>query len=136
MIESYSNNITVASNSVVPLNVSFVKGKTAVKTGDGSIKLAKCGIYDISVSASGVANSGGNMTLQLVVNGIPVPNAFASETAGDTTSLHSLSFTTKVQVPASANDNCPCSLDFTISLVNTGVPTTFSLVNVLVTKLV
>lgn len=136
MIETYSNNITVSSNASVPLNTVFRKGTTVTKNGDASIQLNKCGIYEISVNASGIATSGGLMTLQLMVNGVALPNAFASLTATDTTSTHSLAFTTKVQVPTSYNENCPCSESFIVTLMNTGVEVTYSLVDILVTKLV
>lgn len=136
MIETYSNNITVASNASVPLNTVFRKGTTVTKSGDASIQLNKCGIYELSVNASGIATSGGLMTLQLMVNGVAVPNAFATVTASDTTSTHSLAFTTKIQVPSSYNENCPCSESFIVTLMNTGVETTYSLVDILVTKLV
>ena len=96
----------------------------------------KCGIYEVSVSASGIAASGGLITLQLMVNGVALPNAFASLTAADTTSTHSLAFTTKVQVPTTYNENCPCSESFIVSLMNAGVGATYSLVDILVTKLV
>lgn len=136
MIETYSNNITVPANASVPLNTVFRKGTTVTKSGDASIQLNKCGIYEISVSASGIAASAGLITLQLMVNGIALPNAFASSTAADTTSTHSLAFTTKVQVPTTYNENCPCSESFIVSLVNAGVGATYSLVDILVTKLV
>ena len=128
MIETYSNNITVPSNASVPLNTVFRKGTTVTKSGDASIQLNKCGIYEISVSASGIAASGGLITLQLMVNGVALPNAFASLTAADTT--------TKVQVPTTYNENCPCSESFIVSLNNAGVGATYSLVDILVTKLV
>lgn len=136
MIETYSKNVTVASNSEIPLNNTFKKGDTVAKTGDASIQLNKCGIYDICVNAYGSASVAGTITLQLMVNGVAVPNAVMSATAGDTTSLIPLSFTTKVQVPTNYNENCACSEAFIISLMNVGEAVTYSLVNVLVTKLV
>lgn len=135
MIETYSNNITVASNSAVQFNSVFKKGNTVSKSGDATIQLNKCGIYEVSVSATGIAQAGGIMSLQLMSNGLALPNAFAAETAGDTTSTHSLAFTTKIQVPYTAND-CACTPSFTLTVMNTGVETTYSLVDVLITKIV
>ncbi len=134
MIEAYSNNITVSSNSLVPFKTVFKKNNSVVMSGDSTIQFKKCGIYDVSVNATGIAQAGGNVNLQLVINGVEVPYAFATETAGDTTSLHNLAFTAKVQVPATVNGNCPCSPDFTVSVINAGVETTYSLVNILVEK--
>lgn len=136
MIEGYSNNISVGSNALVPLNTVFRKGTTVTKSGDATLALNKCGIYEVAVNATGVANTGGIMTLQLMVNGAAVPNAFASVTAADTTSTHPLAFTTKVQVPTTYRECCPCSPAFDIKVLNAGVDATYSLVNVLVTKLV
>lgn len=136
MIETYSNNITVPANAAVPMNTTFRKGTTVTKSGDVSLQLNKCGIYVIDVNATGIASAGGLMTLQLMVNGVAVPNAFASVTASDTASTHSLAFSTKVQVPTSYNECCPCSGPFAVTLLNAGVETVYSLVDVLVTKLV
>lgn len=136
MIETYSNNLTVESNSVVTFNTTFQKGNTVTKAGDGTIQLNKCGIYELNLNAVGIASSGGNITLQLLINGSAVPNAFSSVTATDTTSTHSLNFTTKIQVPISYNKCDACSPAFTVSIVNSGVAATYSLVNVVVTKLI
>lgn len=136
MIETYSSNITVPSGSSIPLNTVFRKGTTVTKTGDASIQLNKCGIYELVVNASGIATTGGDIKLQLMINGTMVQNAFASETATDTTSTHSLSFTTKIQVPTSYNENCACSEAFIASLINVGVETNYSLVNAVITKIV
>lgn len=135
MIETYSNNITVASNAAVPLNTVFKKGSTVEKSGDATIQLNKCGLYEVSVNATGIAQTGGLITLQLVVNGIAVPNAFSSVTASDTTSTHSLAFTTKVQVPYTTNE-CACTPSFILTLMNAGESVTYSLVDIVVTKLV
>jgi len=135
MIETYSNNITVPANSAVPLNTVLKKGCTVEKSGDATIKFKKCGLYIVNVNATGIAGSGGLMTLQLMINGTVVPFAFASETAADTTSTHNLAFSARVQVPY--NDSCcACAPEFTATLLNAGVEATYSLVNVLVTKLV
>lgn len=90
----------------------------------------------MTVNASGIAATGGNIKIQLMINGVAVQNAFASETATDTTSTHSLGFTTKIQVPTSYNENCPCSESFIATLINAGVETNYSLVNVVITKIV
>ena len=135
MIEAYSNNIAVSENSLVPFNTVFQKGSTVEKSGDSALKFNKCGIYILSLNATGVASTGGNITLQLMVNGVLQSNALASVTATDTSSTHNLTFSTKIQVPSNAS-NCACSPEFVVSVVNNGVTATYSLVDVLVTKLV
>lgn len=135
MIEAYSNNISVSTNSLMPFNTVFQKGTTVEKSGDSTIKFDKCGIYILSLNASGVAAEGGNMSLQLMTNGVLQNNAFAAVTASDTTSTHNLSFSTKIQVPSNSTD-CACSPEFVVSVVNNGVAATYSLVDILITKLV
>lgn len=135
MIEAYSNNVTVAENALVPFSSTFVKGNTVEMSGDSTIKFKKCGIYTLSLNANVVANAGGLVSLQLVVNGVKQDNAVAAVTAADTTSTHNISFTTKIQVPSDST-GCACSPDFTVSVINNGVSAIYSLVDVLVTKLV
>ena len=136
MIEAYSKNVTVSSGDLIPLRTAFEKGCSTKMSGGASVSLAKCGVYNVFVNASGIASEGGLMTLQLMVNGSASPNAFATETAGDTTSTHALSFMTKVQVPANYKADCPCSAPFLVSLANTGVGATYSLVNVVIEKVI
>lgn len=107
MIETYSNNITVSTDTAVPFNTDFKKGSTVSKSGNTTIQLNRCGIYEIAVNASGIAATGGAITLQLKSNNVMLPNALASVTATDTTSTHNLSFTTKIQVPSNYNAVCP-----------------------------
>lgn len=136
MIETYSNNITCSTDTAVPFNTDFKKGCTVSKSGNSTIQLNRCGIYEITVNASGVATTGGTITLQLKSNNVLLPNAFASVTATDTTSTHNLSFTTKIQVPSNYNAICPCSDTFDVQLINAGVETTYSVVNMVVTKII
>lgn len=135
MIEAYSNNVTVAENALVPFSTAFVKGNTVEMSGDSAIKFKKCGIYTLSLNANVIANAGGLVSLQLVLNGVKQVNAVAAVTAADTTSTHNISFSTKIQVPSDST-NCACSPDFTVNVINNGVSVTCSLVDVLVTKIV
>lgn len=135
MIEAYSNNVTVAENALVPFSTAFVKGTTVEMSGDSAIKFKKCGIYTLSLNANVIANAGGLVSLQLVLNGVKQVNAVAAVTAADTTSTHNISFSTKIQVPSDST-NCACSPDFTVNVINNGVSATCSLVDILVTKIV
>lgn len=134
MLEVYSKNVTVASNSSVPLNnIAVSKGCSAITKGTSTIQFNKCGVYKIDVSAVGIAQDGGNISLQLYRNGLAQPEAVTELTAADTTSAHTLNFSTLIQVPNS-NTACPCSIPVTIGLVNTGVVTVYSNVDIVVTK--
>lgn len=134
MLEVYSKNVTVASNASVPLdNLAVSKGCSAVTKGSSTIQFNKCGVYKVDVSAVGVAQDGGSISLQLYRNGVAQTEALSEVTASDTTSAHNLSFSTLVQVPNN-NTACPCSIPTTIGVVNTGVSTVYSNINIVVTK--
>ena len=99
MIQTYSKNISVTTNTAIPFNsTSVLKGCTAEKTGISTITLNKAGVYLVSFDSSVIGTSGGTITFQLSKNGTLMPEATTSETASDTTSLHSMSFETLVQV--------------------------------------
>lgn len=136
MLQAYSKNVTVEANSAIPLNnVAIAKGCTATTSGTSSISLNKKGVYQVSVDASAIASAAGIIQFQLSRNGVLLPQAITAETAADATGLHSMSFSTLVQVP---QDNCRCSCassDTVINVVNNGVATTYSQFNVQVTKL-
>lgn len=135
MIEIYSKNVEVAANAAIPLNVTAVnKGTSIVNNGAATLQFNKCGLYKVSVSASGIAGEAGDITIQLYKNGVAQAPAVATETAADTTSTHNLSFTTIVQVGAN-NTNCPCSSPTLVTVINSGVAATFSTVDVVATKL-
>lgn len=135
MIEIYSKNVEVAANAAIPLNVTAInKGDSVTVNGSTTLQFNKCGLYKVSVSASGIASEAGDITIQLYKNGVTQSSALATETAADTTSTHNLSFDTIVQVGGN-NTNCPCSSPTLVSIINDGVAATFSIVDVVVTKL-
>lgn len=137
MIEVFSNGVSVASGVAIPLeNVSILKGKTVINSGTRTIQFNKGGIYKVDVNATGVSTTAttGEITIQLMQNGVLSPAAISSETVANATASHALSFSTLVQVP---NDNCNCcckSMPTIITIMNQGVATTFSNINVVVTK--
>lgn len=52
MLEAYSNNIAVATNSAIPFNnVTIEKGCTAKIESSATISLNKTGVYMVSVYA-------------------------------------------------------------------------------------
>ena len=106
MIQVYSNGITVAAGGTYPLNnVTFYKGQTAVQNAVGSVALDKKGVYIVQVDGFGTLADAGDYSIQLALNGVPVPQAIStvSVDAGD---IGSGSFTTLVTVSQS---DCPCN---------------------------
>lgn len=138
MIELFSNNVIVASGVAIPLeSVSLIKGNTVINSGTRTIQFNKSGIYKVDVNASAVSTTAttGEITIQLMQNGVLAPYAIASETVANTTATHALGFSALVQVP---NDNCNCcckSVPTFITIMNEGVGATFSNINVVVTKI-
>lgn len=136
MTEGYSKNAVVLTTTAIPINnITLQKGCTSSQSGASAIKLSKCGVYMVSVDASAVATTAGTLSIQLQRDGVLVPQAVASETATDTTDIHSMSFSTLVQV--NENDikcNC-CTSPTVLNVVNVGVGATFNQFNITVTKI-
>lgn len=124
MLEAYSLNVTVATDSAVPFNnVTVEKGCTAVLNGVSTIELNKCGVYMVECHASSATAS----TIQLFKDGVALPQAQSTGT--------SPSFTTLVQVPTN-NTSCCCSSPVTLQVKNTGsASATFTNANIVVTKI-
>ena len=108
MLEAYSLNVEVAADTAIPFkNATIQKCRSAVLSGDSSIQLNECGVYEISCDATASAST----TIQLYKNGVPQSQAQSTGT--------SLGFTTLVQVQTN-NCNCPCSSPVVVQVLNTG----------------
>lgn len=134
MLEAYSTNIAVATNSAIPFNnVSIEKGCTAKIESSATISLNKSGVYMVEVDAAAIPTTAGVMSIQLSKDGILQPQAQSAVT-GATTDVDNMSFTTLVQVKEDNTCNC-CSSPTVIRIVNTGVPATYNIANICVTKI-
>ena len=108
MLEAYSLNVDVAANTAIPFkNVTLDKGCSAKLSGDSTIQLNECGVYEVSVDVSSEAA----VTIQLFKNGVAQPQAQSTGA--------SAAFKTLVQVPHN-NNCCPCSSPTIIQVLNTG----------------
>jgi len=123
MLEAYSLNVTVPTDSAIPFNnVTIRKGCTVELNGVSTIELNKCGVYMVEVDASSAAAT----TIQLFKEGVAQAQAQSTGT--------SPSFTTLVQVSEN-NSKCCCSSPTNIQIRNAGdASATFTDVNVVVTK--
>lgn len=127
MLEVYSKNVAVSSGIAIPMNnVALYKGTSAQLQGTSTIQINKCGIYEVTVSASGIATSNGTVEIQLYKDGVAVPNAVSAQTAADTTGIHALSFSTLVQVNHN-NCACQCGSPTNLTVVNTGTGATYDI---------
>lgn len=133
MIEVYSLNVAVDSQSAIPLNnVTIKKGCTAINSSPSTIQLNKAGVYMLSCNASATPDEAGLVSIQLYKNGVAQPQAVSSftGTVGDT---NTLSFTTLVQV-SEDNTCCCCDSPTMLQILNVGGDATFD-INVAVTKI-
>lgn len=123
MLEAYSVNVTVDSETAIPLNnVTVEKGCTAVLSAPATIQLNKRGVYMVACNSSSAAAT----TIQLYKDGLAQPQA---QSTGD-----SCAFVTLVQVE-SDNKPCCCGSPTTLQLFNDGeAAATFTNVNVVITK--
>ena len=136
MLEVYSTNTTAAAGAPIALsNVSLLKGTSTQLQGVSSIQINKCGVYEVSVSATATADAAGAIIIQLRKDGVLQPQALTSTTAADITSQHALGFTTLVQVTHDNYSNCICSTPTIIDFVNSGVETTYNHINVTVVRI-
>lgn len=133
MLEAYSTNLTLVADQAIPLNnVTIQKGCTAVLSAPATIQLNKCGVYMISCNMSATSTNAGDVSIQLSKNGIPQPQAIATESV-EAAGTANLAFTTLVQV-TSNNSNCPCASPTLIQIINDAAVTEAN-VNVVVTKI-
>ena len=139
MIEVYSKNISVDQSTPIPLNnTALLKGTSVTRSGVATLVFNDCGIYQLTCNANVTTPEGasGNIdaVIQLEKNDVLQPQAISSATIeeGDTASM---TFTTLVQVPRN-NCECPCCSPTVCDIENVGAAAQFTLVDIVVTKLV
>lgn len=116
------------------------KNNCGIKTFDitsTSVVLQQQGIYHITATLVASAPTAGNVTVQLLINGSPIPGAFSTETITTATTEFR---TLVIDYYALVDDVCllgnnSTAVD-TISLQNTGIGATFTSVIVNVEKAV
>ena len=133
MLEAYSTNITVNEGEAIPFNNLVIKkGCTAELSAPATIQFNKAGVYMVSCNASVEPAAAGEVSIQLRKNGILQPQAISTET-GEVDSITDLGFTTLVQVKEDNTCNC-CTSPTTIQIVN-GAEASFTIANIVVTKI-
>ena len=125
MIQAYSLNVTIPSNSAITFNnVTLQKGCTTTLSGNATFQLNKCGVYMVECDCSSATAA----TIQLFKDNVALAQAQSTGT--------SPSFTTLVQVTED-NSCCPCSSPTTVQVRNTGAASaTFTDANIVITKVV
>lgn len=123
MLQSYSLNVDVPADSIVPFNnVVLNKTCTIVQSGAGTFNINRCGIYNVHVD--GVASAA--TTIQLYRNGVAVPQAQSTGTV--------FGFDTLVQVD---KNNCKCDICSSPVMlqVHNDTAATLSNVNIVIRKI-
>ena len=122
MLQSYSLNVDVAADGIIPFNNTSLDKTCAIsQSGVGTFNLNKCGLYRVHVD--GVASAA--TTIQLYRDGVALHQAQSTGTT--------LGFETYVQVDRN-NCNCNvCSSPVSIQVHN-GTAATFTNVNIIIDR--
>ena len=137
MVNSYTNtSLAVITNEAITFNNNSVQTGCTVthSAGSATFALNKPGFYFVTFNGIAAATEAiGDVTVQLQQNGVNVPGALTTSALTTAlTDIESLSFSTIIQVKPSC---CAVDNNVNLTLVNTGVPATFSNVNIVITKL-
>ena len=101
----------------------------SISASGNTIMLQEPGYYTVDVGATYTADAG-DVTVQLLQDGVVVPGAYATETVGTAdTEVHSVCF------PAVVRVNCSCAVPAQLTVVTTTTAPTFSRLTVRVEKI-
>lgn len=104
MTQVFSNNVSVSTNETVPFNNVVIDKGNSVKFIGNTFQFNKAGIYFMDVTANVTPAEAGEVSLQLVQDGLALPYAVgqATGTVGNTVNIK---FSTLVRC---AQDNTCC----------------------------
>lgn len=137
MIESYTNTSqTIAPEGLLSFAANDVlTGCTVLHpAGSTSFTLQRPGFYYVSFTGTGAITgaTAGAITVNLLKNGVALPGATATQTSASATDIRTVNFSKIVQVLPSC---CAINNTVTLTFQNAGLDTTYSNVNVVITKL-
>lgn len=137
MVNSYTNTPqTVATNDLLSFVINDVlTGCTVLHpAGSTSFKLNRPGFYYVSFTGTGAITgaTAGAITVNLLRNGITVPGATSTQESASATDTRTVNFSKIIQVLPSC---CAVNNATTLTFQNAGLESTFSNVNVVITKL-
>ena len=135
MIQVYSSNLTVDANTVFRFNNSVVdKGSSEALSAPATIQLNQRGVYLVEMDGFATPDATTEVTVQLVVNGVPQPQAISSFVPAAVTDTRTFGFKTFVKV---LENNCPCNVlasPTTLQFMNGATALSDAHINVLITK--
>ena len=136
MLQVYSDNLTVAENTVFQFNnVVMDKGCAETLNAPATIQLNKQGVYLVEMDGFATPDAATEVTVQLVVNGVAQPQAISSFVPAAITDTRTFGFKTFVRV---LENNCQCNCltaPTTLQFVNGTTALTDAHINVVVTKI-
>ena len=132
MVQVFSNNVSVSTNEAVPFNTVVIdKGNTVQLVGN-TFQFNKAGIYNMDITANVAPAEAGEVSLQLVQDGLALPYAVgqATGTVGNTVNIK---FSTLIRCPQ--NNTCCCTSAPTRVILNNIGENISGDFNVVVTKI-
>ena len=136
MLQVYSSNLTVDANAVFPFNnVVIDKGCGENLSAPATIQLNKQGIYLVEMDGFATPDAATEVSIQLVVNGVPQPQAITTFVPAAVTDTRTFGFKTFVRV---LQNNCQCNCltaPTTLQFVNGDTALTDAHINVVVTQI-
>ena len=136
MLQVYSDNLTVAENTVFPFNnVVMDKGCGEALSAPATIQLNKQGIYLVEMDGFATPDAATEVSVQLYVNGVAQPQAITSFVPAAVTDTRTFGFKTFVRVLQN-NCNCNClTAPTTLQFMNGDTALSEAHINVVVTKI-
>lgn len=136
MLQVYSDNLEVAVNSAFPFNNAVVdKGCAETLSAPATIQLNKQGVYLVEMDGFATPDAATDVKIQLLVNGIPQPQAISGFMGTDITATQAFGFKTFVRV---LENNCQCNYlsgPTTLQFMNGETAISDAHINVVVTKI-
>ena len=136
MLQVYSDNLSVAAATVFPFNnVVMDKGCAETLSAPATIQLNKQGVYLVEMDGFATPDATTEVSIQLVVNGVPQPQAITAFNGASVTGTQSFGFKTFVRVLEN-NCNCNClTSPTTLQFVNGETAVSDAHINVVITKI-
>lgn len=107
MLQIYSSNLSVQANSVFPFNnVAINKGCGETLVAPATIELNKRGVYLVEMDGFATPDAATEVSIQLLVNGVPQPQAITTFVPASVTDTRTFGFKTFVRA---LQNNCECN---------------------------
>ena len=136
MLQVYSDNLTVAENTVFPFNnIVMDKGCGEALSAPATIQLNKQGVYLVEMDGFATPDAATEVSVQLYVNGVAQPQAITSFVPAAITDTRTFGFKTFVRVLQN-NCNCNClTAATTLQFMNGDTALIDAHINVVITKI-